>query len=145
MTNGVENPKTLTPTGKKGNRSWTPPTGDVIEKEKGFGYRWTAETEIAGRLHEGWELVQAKPGQNTFQNGKDRIFGGVALDTVVARKNTVLMRMPDEMVAQRNDYYGKKAYAQKTSIKQKTKEYADGESLHGDIRSNDRSVQTIID
>jgi len=130
---------------KKGNRSWTPPTGEVIEKEPGWGYRWTAESEIPVRLQEGWELVKARPGQPTFQNGKDRTFGGIPLDTVVARKNTVLMRMPQDMVDQRNAYWNKRAYAQKNSLQQKTREFADGGELYGSIRSNDTAIQTIID
>jgi hypothetical protein len=130
---------------KKGNRSWSPPTGDVIQKEKGFGYRWTNPDEIPARLQEGWELVQAKDGQTTFMNGKDRVFGGVPLDTVVAKKNTVLMRMADELVEQRNAYYGKKAHMQANSIKAKAQELSDGGVTHGDVTMNGRPVQTIIE
>lgn len=133
------------PAKKKGNASWQVPTGEVLQKEKGYGYRWTAESEIPGRLQEGWTLVQAKPGEATFVDGKDKVFGGTRLDTVMAKKDRVLMRMPDEMIEQRNSYYNKRAENQVMAIKQRASEQA-GETLHGEIKIENRGpVRTIID
>lgn len=135
--------KTETPK-KKGNKSWVPPTGEVLSKERGYGYRWVAEDKIPAHLQEGWDLVRAKAGETTFVNGKDKVFGGVPLDTVVARKNTVLMRMEDDLVKQRNAYWDKRAQRQRQSIKSKADELA-GVATHGDIQVNGKPVTTVID
>ncbi len=135
--------KAATP--KKGNASWKAPTGETLMKEKGYGYRWTAESEIPGRLQEGWTLVTAKHGETTYVDGKDKIFGGTRLDSVVAKRDRVLMRMPDEMIEQRNAHYNQRAENQVMAIKQRASEQA-GETLHGEIKIENRGpVRTIID
>jgi hypothetical protein len=133
---------------KKGNRSWVPPVGEAIKKEDGFTYRWTGIDRIASFLQQGWELVMASKGETTFVNGRDKIFGGVSLDTVVAKSDKVLMRMPEDMVKQRNDFYAQRASRQRTSIKEKVEEFTGGGvPLHGDVKAHDRTgpVRTIIE
>lgn len=129
---------------KKGNRSWQAPVGETLEKDSKFGYRWMAEVNIRASLQEGWELVKAKPGEVTFADGKDKVFGGIALDTVVAKRDRVLMRMPKEMVVERNAFYGNKAEKQIEAIKLNVDEAA-GVATHGKVDIQRGNVRTIIE
>jgi hypothetical protein len=96
-------------TTKKSNKSWSPfRSGLVLNQDPHFSYKKVADRNesISKHIHEGWEFVKALDGDKAYV-GKEgtRIFDGQRLDGVQGGPDWVLMKLPKEMVKQRNAYY----------------------------------------
>lgn len=145
---GDDEPKALPAKGPKlkGNPSWRPMTEDLIGKAKGFGYRKVRFDNIAKRLSEGWQLVEAKDGEHTAVDGGNRVFGGKRADGLLGGVGFVYMRLPDEGIEARNQYYNQRAERQFTSI-QADAQTQTGLVTHGDVKIDNRGtpVKQIIE
>jgi hypothetical protein len=100
----------------KGNPSWRPVTGDLLGKKPGFGYRKVRFDNVHKRLAEGWQLVEADDGQHVVVDGGNRVFGGKRVDSLAGGPGFIYMRLPDEGLAERNEFYGNHAERQIKSI-----------------------------
>ena len=109
--------KVQTPAKKlKGNASWRPATEDLIGKDKGFGYRKVRFDNVPKRLAEGWQLVDSANGEHVVVDGGNRVFGGKRVDQLMGGAGFIYMRLPDEGVKARNEYYNEKTERQIRSI-----------------------------
>ncbi len=102
--------------------NWTPPALlDAPQARPGFKQRWVATTilgketpdNVYKRMREGWEPRDAKTVSKDFpvatiEHGKLAVYIGV--------EGMVLGEMPEEMVAERNEYYAKKTRNQELAV-----------------------------
>ena len=99
--------------------SWKPPSQlDAPPCPDGYKQRWLRHRvngaddtkNINARLREGWELVRAdqySDGLYSAYNGNIKAYEGV-----ISVGDLLLARIPEEIVAQRNDYYTQKTNQQ---------------------------------
>lgn len=130
----------------KGNPSWRPASNDLIGKQKGFGYRQVRFDNIGKRLSEGWQLIDAKDGEHTAVDGGNRVFGGKRVDGLLGGVGFVYMRLPDEGIQQRTEYYNQRAERQIGSIEADAQKQT-GMITHGDIKIDNRGapVKQVIE
>lgn len=141
-----EAPKAMKPSKLKGNASWRPMSEELIGKAKGFGYRKVRFDNISKRLSEGWQLVDAKDGEHTAVDGGNRVFGGKRVDGLLGGVGFVYMRLPDDGIKERNEYYNTRAERQIGSIESDAQKQA-GMVTHGEVKIDNRGapVKQIID
>ena len=77
-------------------KHWQSPDQLRIKREPGFGYRYIKKMDVERRLDEGWEIV-ASPLRQHKEGGP--------VEKAQFYRGLILMRMPLEMVAQRNAHY----------------------------------------
>jgi hypothetical protein len=124
----------------KGNPSWRPATGDLVGKDKDFGYRKVRFDNVARRLAEGWQLVDSTDGAHTAVDGGNRVFGGKRVDSLLGGVGFVYMRLPQDGVDARNEYINGQTSRQKEGLL-KQAERDVGLELHG---GNDSSMKPGI-
>lgn len=79
-----------------GQRDWQAPDQLRIKKEPGFGYRYIKKMDVERRMDEGWEIV-ASPLRQHKEGGP--------VEKAQYYRGLILMRMPLEMIQQRNAHY----------------------------------------
>jgi hypothetical protein len=79
-----------------GQKHWQSPDQLRIKKEPGFGYRYIKKLDVERRVDEGWEIV-ASPLRAHREGGP--------VEKAQFYRGLILMRMPKEMVDQRNAHY----------------------------------------
>ena len=77
-------------------RHWQAPDQLRIKREPGWGYRFFKKADVERRLDEGWEIVASML--------KEHKEGG-PVEKAQHYSGLILMRMPLELVQQRNAYY----------------------------------------
>lgn len=101
----------------------------VIPDRDGFSYRWAAidgrtrgdQSGVSKRLREGWEIVRPKDldGDSLPTHLLDR------RGEVIGNGEHVLMKIPEEMLAQRNEYYAEKRDTVTAALEYEHKEHSD--------------------
>ena len=79
-----------------GQREWQAPDKLRVKKEVGFGNRFVKKADVERRIAEGWELV-ASPLMQHKEGGP--------VEKAQHYRGLILMRMPLDMIKQRNAYY----------------------------------------
>lgn len=79
-----------------GQRQWQSPDQLQIKREPGFGYRYIKKLDVERRVDEGWEIV-ASPLRAHKEGGP--------VEKAQHYRGLILMRMPKEMIDQRNAHY----------------------------------------
>lgn len=79
-----------------GQRHWQAPDQLRIKKDPAFGYRYIKKADVERRLDEGWEIVPSAV--------KEKNEGG-PVEKAQHYRGLILMRMPKEMIDQRNKHY----------------------------------------
>ena len=79
-----------------GQRDWQAPDQLRIKREPGFGYRYIKKLDVERRLDEGWEIVSSPLRQHKE---------GGPVEKAQHYRGLILMRMPLEMIEQRNAHY----------------------------------------
>ena len=101
-------------------RPWTPPSRlDAPPAPDGFKHRWIRaevnghqdKQNVYGRLREGYELVRLEELPEEYQGMMPTIDDGKHAG-VVSVGGLLLARVPDETIAERNEYYRRKAQEQ---------------------------------
>lgn len=141
--------KAETPAKKlKGNASWRPVTDDVVGKEKGWGYRKVRFDNVAKRQAEGWQLVDAQNGEHLAVDGGNRVFGGKRVDQLMGGPGFIYMRLPDDGVAARNEYYNEKTERQIRGIVPDAQNHTGEAGLRATelkIEGGGRAVKQVIE
>lgn len=122
---------------KKGNRSWAPaaPLG-IRSKDPSSRLRWV-HAEPANMLRkraEGWEQARMGDAIHDRPNGVDSGVGTPA--GVLEYRDMVLMKMPEEMAREREEYYRNASQEQVSGLKTRTKRdirARTGVTVEGDI------------
>lgn len=141
-----EAPKASKPVKLKGNPSWRPASEELIGKAKGFGYRKVRFDQIGKKLSEGWQLIEAKDGEHTAVDGGNRVFGGKRIDGLLGGVGFIYMRLADDGVEARNEYYNQRAERQIRSIESDAQKQT-GLITHGDVKIDNRGdpVKQVIE
>ena len=84
------------PAALAGQREWQSPDQLRIKRELGFGYRYIKKADVERRVDEGWEIV-ASPLRQHKEGGP--------VEKAQHYRGLISMRMPLEMVQQRNAHY----------------------------------------
>lgn len=129
---------------KKGKRSWKPAALlDVVDKEKGFRYRWVNKDKqnMFNKQNEGWETVSGI----TFDRSKQpddvkRMIDGANMGTMLEKHDSILMRLPEEMGLERDAYYNNETARREAGITSHVKKEAgkQGTDIHGEITISSR-------
>ena len=77
-------------------KQWQAPDKLRIKREAGMAYRYIRKSDVERRLDEGWEIVNSPL--------KEKSEGG-PMDKAQHYRGLILMRMPQHMADQRNQYY----------------------------------------
>lgn len=77
-------------------RHWQRPDQLQIRREQGWAYRYFKKPDVERRIDEGWEIVASKL--------KERNEGG-PVERAQHYRGLILMRMPQHMADERNQYY----------------------------------------
>ena len=105
---------------EKRRRPWTPPSRlDAPPAPEGFKHRWIRaevngqqdKANVYSRLREGYELVRLEELPEEYQGMMPTVDDGKDAG-VVSVGGLVLARVPDETIAERNEYYRRKAQEQ---------------------------------
>lgn len=135
---------------KKGKPSWKPSNlGDIIGKEHGFRYRRVRKEDdnIAKKLEEKWDFVSKVDSPNTshaFPTGRPN--EGKQLDSVVGGRDWVLMRMPEEIAQERDNYINAKINRSVRALSAQTRsDLGRNVPVHGAITQEHRGIKTVID
>jgi len=120
MTDNMKTPRSAQTRAKETRpTSWKPPSQlDAPPCPDGYKQRWLRHRvngaddtkNINARLREGWELVRAdqySDGLYSAYNGNIKAYEGV-----ISVGDLLLARIPEEIIAQRNDYYTQKTNQQ---------------------------------
>lgn len=130
---------------KKGRPTWKPANvDDVFDKEPGYRYRWVHKSEdnLAKKKAEHWVLDEG----TKVEGGYGRIDEGKPLTTVRERRDAVLMRLPEEIALERDEYYNGETARRMSALKRQTKEDLGQSSapIHGSISIEKRGIRTVI-
>lgn len=137
---------------KKGHSTWKPANIlDVFEKEDGFRYRVAEKSSrnIAKKQREGWEIVSAiaspKTGNNAVGDGQNL---GKSLTSVLEGHDYVVMRIPEDLAKERDDYFNGESARRISALKRQTGDdlgkVGKGAPVHGSITMEKRGVRNII-
>lgn len=134
---------------KKGTRSWTPSNlGDVLNKEPGYRYRWARKDQdnVAKKQEEQWETVSSLNDSASYGFPSSRPDEGRGLSGVVERRDSILMRMPEETAKQRDEYINSKTERTTRALSSQTrKDLGKNVPMHGAITHDQRGVKTVIE
>jgi hypothetical protein len=101
-------------------KPWARPSRlDAPPAPEGFQHRWIRaeinghedKQHVFGRLREGYELVRAEELPEEYRDGLPTIDGGKHAG-VISVGGLMLARIPEETLAERNQYYNRKAQDQ---------------------------------
>ncbi len=136
---------------KKGKQSWKPASLlDVINKEDGYRYRWVNKDpqNLFNKKHEGWETVSGL----TFDRSKQpedvkRMTDGANMGSTLEKHDSVLMRLPEELAVERDDYYNNESARRIAGITSHVKKEAKkhGTETHGEITISSRHGTEIVE
>lgn len=135
---------------KKGKPTWKPANVDeIFDKEPGYRYRKVNKdpNNFAKKLAEQWEVVSDTGGQKTtMEAGYGRIDDGKALTSVRENRDSILMRIPEEIAKERDAYINSRSARQVQGLrKQAEKSLSEtGAPTHGSISIEKKGVRTII-
>lgn len=138
---------------KKGRSTWKPANVlDILDKEPGYRYRVAEKSarNIAKKQREGWEIVSAINSPNTdnksIGNGVDL---GKQMGSVLDGHDYIIMRIPEDMAQERDDYFNGESSRRMSALKrQTTEEFSkigkDGAPVHGSITIEKKGIRNII-
>ena len=102
-------------------KQWMPPSSlDAPPAPKGFKHRWiSTETmgqedtgNVSKKLREGWEFVRAEEIKSQIGEHDYPIISDGKYQGLIGVGGLVLARIPEEVVAQRKDYFNNKTKTQ---------------------------------
>lgn len=130
---------------KKGKPTWKPANvDDVFDKEPGYRYRWVHKSEdnLAKKRAEHWVLDEG----TNVEAGYGRINEAKPLTSVRERRDAVLMRLPEEIAQERDDYYNGETARRMSALKRQTRDDLgqSGAPIHGSITTEKRGIRTVI-
>lgn len=128
---------------KKGKPTWKPANVDeVFDKQPGYRYRWARSDEdnIARKKAEQWEVDEG----TTVEGGYGRIDEGKPLTSVRKRRDAILMKIPEEIALERDEYINNKTARQIAGLKKQTQKDSPHAPIHGSISMEKRGIRTII-
>lgn len=132
----------------KGNASWRPATDDMVDKDKGFAYRKVRFDNVNKMLAQGWQLVHSANGEHSVVDGGNRVFGGERVDRLKGGAGYIYMRLPEDGVKARNEYYNARTERQIDSIMSDAQTKAGDAGLRNTtltIQGGSRAVKQIIE
>lgn len=135
---------------KKGKPTWKPANVDeIFDKEDGYRYRKVNKdpNNFARKLAEQWEVVSDTAGSATkMESGYGRLDDGKPLTSVRENRDSILMRMPEDIAKERDAYINGKSARQVSGLrKQAEKSLSEnGAPTHGSISMEKKGVRTII-
>lgn len=134
---------------KKGSSTWKPANVlDVFSKELGYRYRVVEKSprNVARKKQEGWETVSAIESPNTGNNAGNYLDKGKALTSVVEGYDYLIMRIPEEIAKQRDNYMNNETSRRTESLRKQTgKDLSkEGAPIHGSITMEKKGVRNII-
>ncbi len=107
---------------KSRKRSWQPPSAlGTPPKIEGYTYKWVRlelrgdsdDANVVRRTHEGYEPVRKEELPEGYIT---EVVDGGKHTGVVRSGDLILCKMPDEMVAQRNEHYNSKTRRQADAV-----------------------------
>lgn len=134
----------------KGNKSWKPAILlDVPNKRAGFRYRWRLrETDnIQKALQEGWEFENRPSGHvaPAVDPAVDIVDETGRLKTSLTEfRELVLMRLPEEIAVERDEYYEIQTEAQNITP-DKFRQYAADQFIGADLDASALYTPTVIE
>lgn len=136
-------PKVESEVVKKGKPTWRPADIDeIVDKEPGYRYRWARSDEdnIAKKKAEQWVVDE----KSDVEGGYGRIDEGKPLTSVRKRRDAVLMKIPEDIALERDEYVNNKTARQMAGLKKQTEKDIKGAPVHGSITMEKRGIRTVI-
>lgn len=122
---------------------------EVLNKEPGYRYRWANKLpdNLAKKELEGWETVSGLQADNSKHVDADRIQDGKPMTSIKERHDCVLMRIPEEVGAARDEYINKKTESRTKALTSHIKKAAreQGAATHGEITISSRRGEQVLE
>lgn len=129
---------------KKGKRSWKPHSLlDVYDKQSGYRYRWVNKEpqNVYKKKAEGWEMVSGITSDTAKQpEHVKRMMDGANITSIIEKHDCVLMRLPEELATERDDYFRNQTARRTQGITDHIHKEAakQGTETHGEITISSR-------
>lgn len=137
---------------KKGKTSWKPASvTEVLNKEKGFRYRWINKEpdNVYKKEAEGWEKVSGLTSDKSKAADDGRVHTGKNLTSINEKHDVMLYRMPEESAESRDDYIAEKTRRRTsgltTGLKKEIREKGGNAPIHGNITISSLGGETVIE
>lgn len=129
---------------KKGKPTWKPASlNEFTNKEEGYRYRMVRKDpdNLARKNSEGWETVSKVNSGKTKQIAPGYIDDGSKLTSVQEGKDWILQRIPEEVAAERDNYFNKENGRRESGLTAHIKQEAakHGAETHGEITISNRN------
>lgn len=133
---------------KKGNSTWKPANVlDVFDKEPGYRYRVAEKSprNIAKKQREGWEIVSGIQSPTTGNNTGNYMDKGKPMTSVLEGYDYVIMRIPEELALQRDDFFNGESNRRISALKRDAQKDIGGKGeIHGTITMEKKGIRNII-
>lgn len=134
---------------KKGSSTWKPANLlDVFDKEPGYRYRVVEKSprNVAKKKREGWETVSAIQSPSTGNLTGNYLDKGTAMTSVLEGFDYLIMRIPEELAAERDAYYNAESNRRVSALKREagTDLSKSGAPVHGSITLEKRGIKNVI-
>lgn len=135
---------------KKGNMSWKPAgVLEFTDKDPNYRYRVVRKDDnnLAKKLKEQWEFVSETNDPRVKHNtptGRPDL--GTAMTSVTEGYDWVLMKIPEEVAQERDQYINAKTALTETGLTAQTRrDLGSGVPSHGKITKERHGIKTVIE